>query len=237
MATIETYLDIAQACYARAGSAVDAPADWTVQKWEWATWYGNGYQGGVFESASEIIVGFSGTKGGLTTAPISQNSGNVRIGLNVIPNMSGSAFAMVKWAQANAFGRSISIVGHSLGGGLAQVVGNWSGLPFISFNGPGMASHLKMSAFNLFKPQQMVRSALAKNTSDTVGICFTVKGDFVGEFGAHVGHEIVVPKRSPDDSHSLEAILAGFTLAKARASTPRTLLSIWPALAGGRARR
>lgn len=234
MATIETYVDIAQACYARAGSAVDAPGEWTVQKWEWATWYGNGYQGGVFETRDEIIVGFSGTKGGLTTAPVSQNSGNVRIGVNVIPNMAGSAFAMVNWAKENAFGRPISICGHSLGGGLAQVVGNWSGLPFISFNGPGMASHLKMSAFNLFKPQQMIRSALSRNTSDTIGICFTVKGDFVGEFGSHVGLEVVVPKRM-DNTHSLDAIISGIGMAKLRTS-PRNFLSTWPAAPTGRER-
>lgn len=228
MATIENYLDIAQACYARQGERDFAPGGWSMQKWEWATWYGNGYQGGVFEKPDEIIVGFSGTKGGPLSAPVSQNSGNARIGVNVIPNMAGSAFAMVTWARENAFGRPISICGHSLGGGLAQVVGNWSGLPFISFSGPGMASHLKMSAFNLFKPQQMVRSALSRNTSDTVGICFTVKGDWIGGFGSHVGHEITVTAQGVDNKHSFDALISGIGMTRLR-QTPRQLLSIWPA--------
>jgi putative lipase involved disintegration of autophagic bodies len=237
MATVENYVDIANAVYAKKGGAAVNLEGWTVQKWEWATWYGNGYQGGVFADHNDVIVGFSGTQGDLFSAPVSQNTGNFRIGINVIPNMSGSAFAMVNWARANAHGRQVSMCGHSLGGGLAQVVGNWSGLPFISFNGPGMASHLKMSAFNLFKPQQMVRSATSKNTSDTVGICFTVRGDFVGEFGAHVGHEVVVDARGIENKHSMDAIISGIGMEKLRTS-PQDFLSIWPSPpVVGRARR
>jgi hypothetical protein len=237
MATFQDYLDIAQAVYERAGSGTPSIYSWSVQKWEWATWYGDGFQGGVFERSDEIVVGFSGTHGNLATAPVSQNSGNARIGVNVIPNMAGSAQAMVEWAKDRAFNRPISIVGHSLGGGLAQVVGNWAGVPFISFNGPGMASHLKMAAFNIFKPRQMFRSIVSANTSDSIGICCTVKGDMIGEFGYHVGWEVVLDGGLVASKHSLDAVFTGLGRKGWRDKTPRQVYSVWPAPPAGRGRR
>jgi hypothetical protein len=237
MARIQEYLSIAEDVYAQSAMGPPQILGWERQKWEWATWYGNGFQGGVFENEQEIIVAFSGTKGGLTTAPISQNTANARIGVKAIPNMAGSAFAMVNWAKEQAAGvKQVSLVGHSLGGGLAQVVGNWSGCPFISFNGPGMATNLKLSAFNIFKPMQMARSIGSGATGDTIGIGFVVKGDFVGEFGTQVGLKIELVAAGMDNKHSLDAVFTGLGMDR-RAKSPRDLLSIWPAPPSGRARR
>ncbi len=83
-----------------------------------------------------------------------------------------------------------------------------------------------MSAYNIFKPRQMFRSATSRNTSDTIGLCFTVKGDFVGEFGAHVGHEIVLTT-AETNKHSEMALFSGLGQARRR-MTPRQMLSIWP---------
>jgi putative lipase involved disintegration of autophagic bodies len=230
MATFDEYVDMANAAYGNEGNTEQPPGGWDTQKREWATWYGDGFQGAIFKNKNEVVVAFSGTKGGLTTAPVSQNSGNARIGVNVIPNMAGGAFAMVNWAKKHNPGKPISICGHSLGGGLAQVVGNWAGLPFVSFNGPGMKSHLKMSAFNIFKPQQMFRSATSKNTDDSIGICFTVKGDWIGEFGYHVGWEVPLPPASNGlSAHSMMAVFAGICSKQWRHSKPRDVYSIWPA--------
>ncbi|RVT97678.1 hypothetical protein EOD42_07635 [Rhodovarius crocodyli] len=229
MATVENYADVAKAVYARQdGPAVNMGnlEGWQVQKWEWATWYGNGYQGGVFANNSDVIVGFSGAHG-RGGASVSQSAGNARIGVNAIPNMAGSATTMVKWALSIAYGRQVSMCGHSLGGGLAEVVGNWAGLPFISFNGPGMASYLKMPAFNLFRQQQLHRASTSNNTSDAVGICFTVRGDVLGSFGAHVGHEIVVDAHGAENTHSMDAIIMGIGKERLRHS-PREFLSNWP---------
>jgi putative lipase involved disintegration of autophagic bodies len=228
MATFGQYVTIADEVYDQLGQnpPTIGIGEWTTQKWERATWYGDGFQGGVFMNDDEIIVAFSGTKGGPTTAPISQNTANIRIGVNVIPNMAGSAFAMVNWAKTQANGRPVSIVGHSLGGGLAQVVGNWSGCPFISFNGPGMKRHLKMSAFNLFKPKQMLRSICSANTDNTIGICFYVTNDFVGTFGVPIG--LAVDLGRYQDSHSLISIGTAIGLKGWRDWTPHQLYNSWP---------
>src|SRR5438105_11470910 len=120
MANFDEYIDLAEAAYGNASDPKQPPAGWSAQQREWATWYGNGFQGGVFVSPNkdEVVVAFSGTKGGPTTAPISQNSANVRIGVNVIPNMAGGANDLVKWAKKFYPTLPISLCGHSLGGGL-----------------------------------------------------------------------------------------------------------------------
>ncbi|GIX08445.1 hypothetical protein [Elioraea sp.] len=210
MAQLIEYLYLAEIAYASKANGQPTAFGWTTQKWEWATWYGDGFQGGIFvdTAGDEAIVAFAGTKGSLTTAPISQNTANLRIGLHVIPNMAGSAHAMVRWAQENYPLARLSIVGHSLGGGLAQVVGNWTGVPFISFNGPGMAGHLKLSAFNVFKPKQMLRSIRSDATGRSSGICFVVRHDFIGSYGKHVGHLFLLDQNG-GDTHSLQAIRRG----------------------------
>jgi putative lipase involved disintegration of autophagic bodies len=232
MATFDTYVDIAKASYGRRGEDDQTPVGWTMHKRDWASWYGDGFQGAIFTNGKEVVVGFAGTMGNLKTAPISQNTANARIGVNVIPNMAGSAQAMVNDAKQMFPGKSISLVGHSLGGGLAQVVGNWSGCPFISLNGPGMASHLKMSAFNLFKPRQMIRSVTSANTQDTIGICLSVKGDFTGNFGSPVGYAVVLNTRSgvysATGNHGYEAVSEALNTKGWRLKSPRDVYSIWP---------
>ena len=230
MAALMKYLEIATDVYANKSDTPPTVTGFQTQKFEYATWYGDGFQGGVFVNTKEIIVGFSGTKGSPKTAPVSQTSANVRIAVNVIPNMAGGAFDMVKWAKTIANGRPISIVGHSLGGGLAQVVGNWSGCPFISFNGPGMARHLKMSAFNLFKPMQMVRSIKSASTTDTRGICFYVTGDLTGTYGTPVGWAVELEHEGANSwtkFHGLGAIEDGLKKKGWLRKEPREIYSIF----------
>ena len=227
MATFDTYVSIATHVYT--GPVLQMgeegpPRGWNIQKREFASLLGNGFQGGVYANEKEVIVAFSGTGGGWSMG--SQLTADARIGVNVIPNMAGGAFDMVKWARKFNAGKPLSIVGHSLGGALAQVVGNWAGAPFVSLNGPGMASHLKMSAFNIFKPMQLFRSAISKNTADTIGICFTVKGDWIGELGYHVGWEVELP--TANNPHKLLSVWSGINSKQWKDKEPRDVYSIWP---------
>jgi hypothetical protein len=207
MATIARYLTLAELAYDRDDNPYSING-FMVRRREFATALGNGFQGVVHEGADEVIVAFSGTMGGLLTAPISQTTANLRIGVNIIPNMAGSAKALVKAAAATA--KPVSVVGHSLGGALAQVVGVWMGIPFISFNGPGMVTHLRMSAINVIKPRQMRRTLKAPPLAQANGICFSVTDDFVGNFGLHVGAFVKVPwDGSRGSRHDLDAIRSG----------------------------
>jgi hypothetical protein len=228
MATIRDYLDIADAAYQNDPEG-HVPGRWRVRKTETATWYGNGFQGSVFEGDEEVIVAFSGTKGGPMNAPVSQSSANARIAVLVVPNMAGSAKKLVRWAEQNCGGKPVSIVGHSLGGALAQVVGAWSGRPFVSLNGPGMEAHLKASAFNVFKPRQMARSIRARRKGAPVGLCLNVRGDFVGTYGkGYVGEVRELTPDAREPTHGIDAIrdaLPQGDLAK----QPWMLSASWPA--------
>ena len=228
MATIRDYLEIAEASY-QSDAANHVGSRWSLRKSEKATWYGNGFQGSVFESEQEVIVAFSGTKGGPLSAPISQNSANARIGAHIIPNMAGAAKKLVRWAEQNCAGKPVSIVGHSLGGALAQVVGAWSGRPFVSLNGPGMETHLKASSFNIFKPRQMARSIKARRKNAPAGLCLNVRGDFVGGYGkGYVGEVQELTPSAGEPTHSIDSIRNALTdgdLAK----QPWMLSAAWPA--------
>jgi len=231
MATFDTYVSIAQHVYMgpvlKMGE-VGPPNGWNVQKREFASLIGDGFQGGIYATATEVIVAFAGTGGG--GGMVSQGAADARIAVNVVPNLAGSAHTMVKWARKHNPNKPISIVGHSLGGAIAQVVGNWTGTPFISFNGPGMKTHLKMSAFNILKPMQMFRSASSKNTDDTIGICFTVKGDWIGEYGYHVGWEVELPPATGTlEAHKLPCVWSGIAGKQWKDKQPRDVYSIWPA--------
>jgi len=228
MAAIRDYLDLADAAYQNDPEG-HVPGRWRVRKTEKANWYGNGFQGSVFEGDEEVIVAFSGTKGGPMTAPISQNSANARIAVLVIPNMAGSAKKLVRWAEQNCGGKPVSIVGHSLGGALAQVVGAWSGRPFVSLNGPGMEAHLKGSAFNVFKPRQMARSLRARRKGAPVGLCLNVRGDFVGTYGKGcVGEVRELRPDAGEPTHSIDAIRDAMPQGDL-AKQPWMLSASWPA--------
>lgn len=228
MATISDYLDIADAAY-QDDPEGHVPLRWRVRKTEKATWYGNGFQGSVFEGDEEVIVAFSGTKGGPMSAPVSQSSANARIAVLVVPNMAGSAKKLVRWAEQHCGGKPVSIVGHSLGGALAQVVGAWSGRPFVSLNGPGMEAHLKASAFNVFKPRQMARSLRARRNAAPVGLCLNVRGDFVGTYGkGYVGEVRELTPDAREPTHGIDAIRAALPQGDL-ARQPWMLSASWPA--------
>ena len=205
MAKIDTYLDLAAAAYNQQINHGFVESGFGVEHVEPSTSFGSGLQAVVFKDAREIIVAFSGTQGNLFSAPISQNLANVRIGVGAIPNMAGRAHTIVsRYADSDKY---ISLVGHSLGGALAQVIGAWTGLPFVSFNGPGMKTHLSLARYNVLQRRQRARSRETPS-GGSIGICFNTSGDFVGSFGSHIGKVVTVPGSS-NRNHDLTAIRSG----------------------------
>jgi hypothetical protein len=195
LATISEYLSLARVAYSPYVQDSETEplgtgilAQWERKDWANARWNRDGgFHGGVFAhpSTSEIVVAFSGTQRG--SASVTHNLSNVRVMFRGIPNMAGPAYDMVVAAKARYPGREISLVGHSLGGALAQVVGFWSGRPFISFNGPGMKIPLIFSRGNIIQSNQRRRTRAAGDVNAAVGICIRVSGDIIGSFGDPVG--------------------------------------------------
>lgn len=197
MANCLDYAKIAYASYFKgAGQYYEDPPghmvdDWTVQRWETGTWYGDGFQGGIWQNDTDVVVGCCGTNPKQKGKLLSDLSADARIVFRILPNQCSSARKMLRAAREIAAGRRLSVTGHSLGGGLAQVVGVWESVPFVTFNAPAMAHAIAVSHVNVFKPQVMARAWRSQKVSDTPGINVRIAGDIVsksgGVFGGHVG--------------------------------------------------
>jgi len=196
MANCLDYAKIAYASYFKSANQYycDPPGhmvdDWTVQKWETGTLFGDGFQGGIWQNDTDVIVGCCGTNPKQLGKLASDLSADLKIGLRILPNQCSSARAMLKEAKKIANGRRVSITGHSLGGGLSQVIGLWEEVPFVTFNAPAMKHVIAAAHFNFLKPQMMWRTWKSKSASKTPGVNFRIAGDLVSMHsiaGGHVG--------------------------------------------------
>jgi hypothetical protein len=137
------------------------------------------------------VLAIAGTQG----LAMNDIGADARIGLHVMPQQASSAFKFYQSAVGNE-GLAI-IVGHSLGGALAQVLGYWCDCPFVTFNAPGMASILAAARWNFLKPDVARRTRAAKRYRSSIdntprGLNFVTAGDLVAKFGKHVGEVIVL---------------------------------------------
>jgi hypothetical protein len=105
-------------------TAMDGNLSWALLQWEAGT-AANGFQGAILESPWEFVCAFKGSQPpGKTTAFNDWLVNDRQIALNQVPQQTGRAKDMVDTALQMATGyKPVSIVGHSLGGGLAQLVG------------------------------------------------------------------------------------------------------------------
>jgi len=219
MATCLDYAKIAYAAYFTGpGQYYEDPPghmvdDWSVQQWETGTLFGDGFQGGIWQSNDDVVVGCCGTNPGQKGKLLSDLGADLRIGLRILPNQASSAREMVKAAKSIAAGRRVSVTGHSLGGGLAQVMGVWEEVPFVTFNAPAMKNVVKAANINVFKPMMMIRTLRAQSADDTVGVNFRIRGlgldgivrnDLVsahGIAGGHIGMVVDLPAASSTGAH------------------------------------
>ena len=172
--------------------------DWDVQTFSNAKLFGNGFQGGIWQNDTDVVVGCCGTSLGNPQKAVQDVAADLKIAAHMIPNQAYNARKMVASAKSIAAGRrggrrvrSRSVTGHSLGGGLAQVVAVWESVPFVSFNAPPMKRVLKISKskFNILSPWKKKYTRGGQNIDDTSGINFRLFGDVVSKnpLGDHVG--------------------------------------------------
>ena len=216
-----TCLDFAKIAYAAyftgpnqyyeepSGHMVD---EWAVQHWKTGT-FSAAFQGGIWSKGNDVVVGICGTNPNQTGKLIADIGNDLAIGLRILPNQSTAARKLVKIAKQIAGGRRVSVCGHSLGGGLAQVCGVWEEVPFVTFNAPAMKHVLKAANFNIFKPQMMLRTIQAKSADDTSGVNFRIRGlgpdgksckdpvSMHGAAGGHVGMVVDLPALSLGSAH------------------------------------
>lgn len=211
MTTINEYALMSEAVYS------DTP---TVPGWTTAHFrsgLGTGLQAAVFTKGSTKVVAFKGT----TPTQGSDIVADLKIGTGMNTSYFWTAEAYV--AQfANEAG--VVVTGHSLGGGIAQIVGNRRRLPFVSFNAPGVALIASRNfhtanpmmtavrtvggALSAFRhPMQMMRDVRsAFHTS--LGVNFRLSGDIVSEIGLHYGRIVTIAASgNPLTQHKMETVL------------------------------
>jgi hypothetical protein len=151
-------------------------SEWSVRLWEAGT-ASNGFQGAILESDSDVVCAYKGTQlGGATARQDLLNDATLAI--NLIPSQAMPAAGMMAAASGIAGRKPISLVGHSLGGGLAQLIGYFTGAAFVTFNAPGMLGNVELVPF-LYrgtKPGGPVR-----------GFNMILWTDWIGNYGRHIG--------------------------------------------------
>ncbi len=201
MARVITY---ARACNAVYDEDPKIPAPWKRIAFKKSTGglYG-AFQGAAFTARDEVIVAFKGTN----SAGDAVADAKLTVGMNTH-----------QYAQAAAFldtvpvsGKKVSVCGHSLGGAIAQIIGNRHRLPFITFNAPGVgliSRNLGEVGLTLFgtaairtvgtmasairHPHQALQDA-GSVFHRVQGVNIRLGKDVVGCVGVHYGPVIEIP--------------------------------------------
>jgi len=166
----------------------------------------NGFWGCIYvdNQAKQAVVAFKGTgsakvsfRDKTTKASVEVSEPNstmlgditadLKLAVGIIPNQASTARKLFKKARDVYNGYELSIVGHSLGGYLAQVVSYWYLVPCVTFNAPGAWGDLQKAKVNIFKPQVMWRTIKSSTKSQDACENFIHKGDPIGNYGLHRG--------------------------------------------------
>jgi hypothetical protein len=150
------------------------------------------FKGCVYVNSAlhHFVIAFQGTepsKGGDLIA-------DVQILIGMLPQYTSAAMRLFDRAGSVFPDHSISLVGHSLGGGMAQIIGHWTESPFVTFNAPGMWGDIQKAKIAFWFPNDWIRSIkgtfkgslLSKQMAST-GRNFRNVLDPVSAYGCHYG--------------------------------------------------
>jgi hypothetical protein len=118
---------------------------------------------------------------------------DIQILLGILPQYCSAALRLFERMRRAYSGYAPSLVGHSLGGGIAQVIGHWTAIPFVTFNAPGMWGDIQKAKILDWSPDGLASlegtfkgSLLAKQMA-TTGRNFRNVLDPVSMIGFHYG--------------------------------------------------
>ena len=194
----------------------DAPSvpGWTCTRYMASRGLGS-LQAGVFTKGQETVVAFKGTS----------EATDVVVDLKIGTGWNTSYYSEAEQFVADhANGAGVVVTGHSLGGGIAQTVGNRRRLPFATFNAPGVAiiATRNISTVNpvmgavrvaggllstLRHPHQAMRD-MSSAFYTVRGINFRLSGDVVSTIGLHYGELVTLQgSGNPLDQHRMGTML------------------------------
>jgi hypothetical protein len=170
----------------------------------------------VNESLGKSVVAIQGTKFSKLGDTVSDIQIAVGMITGMMPQYCSAALKLFERTREGFPHYPLFLVGHSLGGAMAQVIGQWTGIPFVTFNAPGMWSNIQASKVFLgWNPADTLRSIkgtftgplLAKQRAGT-GRNFRNVSDLVSSFGSHYGPVTRFWSAStPLKAHSMDEML------------------------------
>lgn len=183
------------ATYAEMANKVYEVPNWSrakVNGWETWTWgegqenTTGGFHGCIYKSASgdECVVACRGTAAGRDF------TADVALAVGWCPRQTTAAWDLYNRCKDIFAGATITLVGHSLGGGLCQVIGHWSKARFVTFNAPPMKGTIEKTKLNfIMQPQKAWRAIKGTFGGSAVGINYRLTGDAVSSrFTSTLGH-------------------------------------------------
>jgi hypothetical protein len=200
MASIWNYAKMADAVYSEAPNV----AGWTrIDFQKSGSGLTDGFQGAAFKNGNEIVFAFKGT------SQFRDVLADTKLALGMNTFQYSSAVDFVDDFKLVS-GDNVSLCGHSLGGAIAQVVGNRRRLPFVTFNAPGVAlvsrnvdemivgvgtgaiRALGTIASAVWHPIQAFQD-IKSHSYRVKGVNFRLGMDVVGSTGVHYGKVIQIP--------------------------------------------
>jgi pimeloyl-ACP methyl ester carboxylesterase len=194
-----------------AGSRVEG---WTVARF--LAGRGAGLQAAVFTTGRTTVVAFKGT---------SPNASDILADLRLGVGMNTAYFSEAEqFVQDHANLADLVVTGHSLGGAIAQVVGNRRRIPFVTFNAPGVAllatrnlhtvsptlgaARLAGGVIGAFlNPMQTARD-IGSAFHVSRGVNYRLSGDLVSRYGLHYGQIVNLEGRGDVlDQHRMTTMI------------------------------
>ena len=174
------------------------------KRWGWTR---TDFKGCVYikDSTKEYVVAFQGT----VPAKLGDVASDLQIVLGVLPQYCSAALRLFDVARTRLGGYTPYFVGHSLGGAVAQVIGHWMHIPFVTFNAPGMWAFIQTAKILDWTPDGLYSwmgglkgTAFDKQRAST-GRNFRNVLDPVSAYGSHYGP---VTRFWCGDFHSMDAL-------------------------------
>lgn len=176
----------------------------------------SGLRSVIYTDGSVFVVAFRGTDNASDLVEDAQ----LTLGMNTAMYPIGEAIA----AGAQKHG-PVYVTGHSLGGAVAQVVGSRMGLPFVTFNAPGVAIFASRNMWQanplavqtraagavasaIFNPRQALCD-MQSTFSIANGKNYRLSTDVVSNTGIHYGDVITLPAgtANPLTAHGIATMI------------------------------